>query len=74
MIETALAKPEYPTVDDYLSRTVLEKTMGDVVRNRERAQDARSYTVNSMIFNAVFETFGKIFAVEFAGVSCDDIT
>ena len=43
------------TIDMYLSRIVLERTMGDVVRMRESAQNAKSWTVNSMIFNAVFE-------------------
>lgn len=31
------------------------RTMGDVVRMKEGAANARSYTVASMIFNAVFE-------------------
>lgn len=52
---TALTKVETPSIDEYMSRVVLDRTMGDVVKIRETACDARGYTVNSMIFNAVFE-------------------
>ena len=31
------------------------RTMGDVVHSREVATNAKQYTVNSMVFNAVFE-------------------
>lgn len=44
------------TMDAYLTNTCIMHTMGQVVRNREFATDVKSYTVNSMIFNAVFET------------------
>ena len=54
-MQTEIIKLEYPSVDEYMSRVVLERTMGDVVKMRECANDARSFTVNSMIFNAVFE-------------------
>ena len=50
-----LAKRESPSVDEYMSMIVLDRTMGDVVKIRESACDARGFTVNSMIFNAVFE-------------------
>lgn len=43
------------TIDQYLTMVALDRTMGDVVRSREHADGARSYTINSMIFNAVFE-------------------
>ena len=33
----------------------LDRTMGDVVRLRQAASNARTYTINAMIFNAVFE-------------------
>lgn len=42
-------------MDEYMTRVVLDHTMGDVVKNRESANTARAYAVNSMIFNAVFE-------------------
>lgn len=42
-------------LDNYMSTVVLERTMSDVVRDREKASNAKAYTVNSMIFNAVFE-------------------
>lgn len=43
------------TLDNYLTNTCLLKTMGDVVRSRDIATNAKQYTVASMIFNAVFE-------------------
>ena len=43
------------TVDQYLTDVCLSRTMGDVVKVRESSTNARGYTVNSMIFNAVFE-------------------
>lgn len=42
-------------LDNYMSTVVLERTMSDVVRDREKPSNAKAYTVNSMIFNAVFE-------------------
>lgn len=51
----SLAKLEPPTVDEYLSRVVLEHTMGDIVKHREHSKTARDFAVNSMVFNAVFE-------------------
>lgn len=43
------------TVDEYLSNVVLSRTMQDVVSGRECANNAKAYTINGMIFNAVFE-------------------
>lgn len=43
------------TIDHYLTTVALDRTMGDVCRIRETPRSARSYTINSMIFNAVFE-------------------
>lgn len=43
------------SIDSYLTSMCVDRTMGDVVRNRERATDAKDYTVNGIIFNAVFE-------------------
>ena len=43
------------TLDNYLTNVCLSRTMGDVVRSRDIAQNARQYTVASLIFNAVFE-------------------
>ena len=43
------------TLDQYLTNVCLFRSMGDVVRSREVATNARQYTVASMIFNAVFE-------------------
>ena len=43
------------TMDSYLTNVCIMRKMGDVVHNREFATDVRAYTVNSLIFNAVFE-------------------
>lgn len=43
------------SIDEYLSRVCIDKTMQDVVKNRESAPNAKVYTINGMIFNAVFE-------------------
>ena len=43
------------TLDEYMTMVCLERTMGDVVQAREFSRNARQYTVNSMIFNAVQE-------------------
>lgn len=43
------------TLDEYMARVCLDRTMGDVVHSREVATNAKQYTVASMIFNAVFE-------------------
>lgn len=43
------------TLDEYMAGICLDRTMGDVVRSREVAMNAKQYTVASMIFNAVFE-------------------
>jgi len=43
------------TLDNYLINVCLGKTMGDVVRSRDIAQNAKQYTVASLIYNAVFE-------------------
>ena len=49
------AKVYDTTLDNYLTNVCLGRTMGDVVRSRDIAQNAKQYTVASMIFNAVFE-------------------
>lgn len=47
---------EYDTsVDEYLSEVVVGRTMKDVVDGRECANNAKAYTINGMVFNAVFE-------------------
>lgn len=47
---------QYDTsVDEYLSEVVMGRTMQDVVKGRESANNAKAYTINGMIFNAVFE-------------------
>ena len=43
------------TLDGYMADVCLFRTMGDVVHSRDVATNAKQYTVNSMIFNAVFE-------------------
>lgn len=43
------------TLDGYMADVCLFRTMGDVVHARDVATNAKQYTVNSMIFNAVFE-------------------
>ena len=43
------------TLDNYMAEVCLMRTMGDVVHSREVATNAKQYTVNSMVFNAVFE-------------------
>lgn len=43
------------TLDNYLSNVTLNRTMGDVVKARDVAANAKQYTVACMIFNAVFE-------------------
>lgn len=56
MSDTDLAKREYDTtLDNYLTDVCLSRTMGDVVRSRERAANAKEYTVACMVFNAVME-------------------
>lgn len=42
-------------MDGYLTNVCIMRTMGQVVHNREFATDVKAYTINSMIFNAVFE-------------------
>ncbi len=44
-----------PTMDGYLTNVCITRTMGQVVHNREFATDVKAYTVNSLIYNAVFE-------------------
>lgn len=44
------------TIDHYLTMVSLDRSMGDVCKSREHASNAREYAVNSMLFNAVFET------------------
>ena len=56
MEDTSLAKRDYDiTLDNYLTEVCLDRTMGDVVRSREKAANAKEYTVACMVFNAVFE-------------------
>lgn len=43
------------TLDQYMTMVCLDRTMGDVVKARGMANNARQFAVNSMIFNAVFE-------------------
>lgn len=43
------------TLDQYMTMVCLDRTMGDVVKARGSAANARQFAVNSMIFNAVFE-------------------
>ena len=43
------------TLDQYMTRVCLERTMGDVVKDLGTTNNTKQYTVNSMIFNAVFE-------------------
>jgi len=54
--QIVLASRSYDTsLDTYLSDACLFKTMGDIVKAREIATNAKQYTVACMIFNAVFE-------------------
>ena len=46
---------EKQSIDDLLTDYCLLKTMGDVAKGRELSTNARSYTVTSMIYNAVIE-------------------
>lgn len=48
-------RPYDTTLDKYLTNVCLNRTMGDVVRSRDSADNAKTFTVASMIFNAVFE-------------------
>ena len=43
------------TLDGYMADVCMLRTMGDVVHAREVATNAKQYTVNCMIYNAVFE-------------------
>lgn len=54
--EIVKARKEYDTsIDNLLTTLCLDRKMGDIVKNRDMASTARAYTVNSMVFNAVFE-------------------
>lgn len=47
---------DYDTsLDGFMTDMCLYRTMGDIVRGRETAANAKTYTVSQMIFNAVFE-------------------
>ena len=47
---------DYDTsVDGYLSEVCISRTMKDVVEGREYANNAKAYTINGMVFNAIFE-------------------
>lgn len=51
-----VARREYDTsIDGYLTEVCLARSMGEVVRGRERSINAKTFLVNCMIFNAVFE-------------------
>lgn len=43
------------SLDNYMTDVCLFRTMGDVVKARDIATNVKQLTVNSMIFNAVFE-------------------
>lgn len=43
------------SLDDYLTDVCMLRTMGDVVKSRESAQNAKAYTLAQIIYNAVFE-------------------
>jgi len=57
--KTAIIKKERRTfttsLDGLMTRTCLDRTMGDVMRLCETSNDVRGFTVASMIRNAVFE-------------------
>lgn len=54
--EIVKARKEYDmSIDNLLTTLCLDRKMGDIVKNRDKATTARAYTVNSMVFNAVFE-------------------
>lgn len=56
MSDTSIVKRDYDTtLDNYLTEVCLDRSMGDVVRSREQAANAKEYTVACMVFNAVFE-------------------
>ena len=48
-------KPYNTGIDEFLTKTCLETSMGDVMLKCEKAANAKSYAVASMIRNAVFE-------------------
>ena len=53
---TELAKRDYDmSIDSLLTTVCLDRKLGEIVKNRENAMSARTYTVNSMVFNAIFE-------------------
>ena len=53
--DIVIASTNDNTLDEYLTDICLVKTMGDVVRSRDVAMNAKQYAVASMIYNAVFE-------------------
>lgn len=42
-------------IDDYTAASCLEKTVGDIIKARETATNARQYFVASLVFDAIFE-------------------
>lgn len=50
-----LNKDELADIDKYTADVCLTRTMGDIVRSREIATNARQYFVANLIFQAVFE-------------------
>ena len=55
-MEIVSTRKEYDTsLDNLLTTTALEKTMGDVALGRERSHNARGFLVDCMFFNAVIE-------------------
>ena len=53
--DIVIANTKDTTLDEYLTDICLVRTMGDVVKSREVALNAKQYAVASMIYNAVFE-------------------
>ena len=53
--ELATRKEYDMSIDNLLTSICLDRKLGEVVKNRENAVTARAYTVNSMVFNAIFE-------------------
>ena len=53
--EIVVRKPYDTSIDGFLTEVCLDRTMGDVVKGREVAHNTKTFLVNCMIFNAVFE-------------------
>lgn len=48
-------EPSAGDIDSYTASVCLTKTMGDIVRARDTATNARQYFVANLVFSAVFE-------------------